>query len=96
MPAPDIKNISYLIGCKQPIVTANLPLDLFWRKDNMMRALRFLVVGCFKIRSLFNSVIENTIKLMGGEVLSHKAADLLLMKDSSAPHCYLVVDNRSR
>ena len=52
------------------------------------------VVGCFKDKSLSNPVIENTIQRMGGKVLPNTSADLLLMKHSSAPHCYLVVDNQ--
>ena len=94
MSAPLIENINYTNVCKQPIVTAKLPLEVFERKENMMRGLRFNVVGCFKDKSLSSPVIDNTIKRMGGKVLSHTSADLLLMKHSSAPHCYLVVDNQ--
>ena len=94
MPAPDIENIAYTNVCKQTIVTAKLPLDMFRRKKDMMRGLRFDVVGCFKDKSLSNPAIENTIQRMGGKVLSNTSADLFLMKHSSAPHCYLVVDNQ--
>ena len=69
--APDIENIAYTNVCKQPIATVKLPLDMFWRKEDMMRVLRLNVVGCFKDKSLSNPVIEKTIKRMGGKILSH-------------------------
>ena len=69
MPAPDIENISYLDDCKQPIVTAKLPLDLFGRKKNMMRGLRFKVIDCFKDMSFSKQVLENPIKRMKGKNL---------------------------
>ena len=93
MSAPDNENIANSNVFKQPIVTAKLPLDLFRRKENMMRGLHFNVVGCFKNKSLSNPVIENTIKRTGGNGLSNTTADLILMKHLSALHCYLVVDN---
>ena len=71
MPAPDIENIAYTNVCNQPIVTAKLPLDMFRRKEHMMRGLRFNVVSCFKDKSLSNPVKENTIKRMRGKILSN-------------------------
>ena len=94
MPAPDIENVAYTNVCRQPIVTAKLPLDMFRQKEDMMRGLRFNVIGCFKDKCLSKPVLENTIKRMGGKVLSNTSADLLRMKHSSALHCYLVVDNQ--
>ena len=87
MPAPDIENIAHTNVCKQPIVTAKLSLEMFRRKEDMMRGFRINVVGCFKDKSPSNPVIENTIQRMGGKVPSNTSADLLLMKHSSAPHC---------
>ena len=92
MSTPDIENIVYSNVCKQPNVTAKLLHDLFRQTENMMRRLRSNVVVCFKDKSLKNPFITNKKKRMRGKNLRHSSAGLLLMKHSSPPHCYLVVD----
>ena len=44
--------------------------------------------------SFSKQVLENPIKRMGGKNLWQTSEELLLMKHSSAPHCFLVVDTR--